>query len=196
MTINTLRIKTICIFLLGLFALIPLSIMGKSYETGSAGQMAASQVPVGEEGRVQRAALHQLRMLPYYGVFDHLEFKVEGDTVVLMGEVVNPVLKSDAAAAVKRIEGVQKVVNNIEVLPVSNFDDRIRLAEYRAIYRNADLSQYSLRAVPTIHIIVKNGNVTLLGAVANQMDKNIAGLIANGVPGVFSVTNDLRVDKA
>lgn len=196
MTNTTLRTRTIGAFLLGFFLSIPLAAMGMSYDIGAPEQGSAAQVSEVGEGRIQRAALHQLRMLPYYGVFDHLEFRVDGKTIVLMGQVVNPVLKSDAGAAVKRIEGVQKVVNNIEVLPVSIFDDQIRLAEYRAIYRNNELSQYSLRAIPTIHIIVKNGHVTLVGAVGNQMDKNLAGLAASGVPGVFSVTNNLRVDKS
>ena len=106
-----------------------------------------------------------------------------------------PVLKSDAENVVKRIEGVEKVVNNIEVLPVSFSDDRIRRAEYRAVYGNTQLDRYALEAVPPIHIIVKNGNVTLTGVVANQMDKNVASLKANGVSGVFSVTNDLRVEN-
>src|SRR5581483_6730870 len=108
-------------------------------------------------------------------------------------QTVTPTLKSDAEKAVKRIEGVEKVVNNIEVLPVSPADDRIRKAVYQAIYSRPGLDKYELRAVPSIHIIVKNGHVTLAGAVANQMDKILAGMAANGVSGVFSVTNDLQV---
>jgi hyperosmotically inducible protein len=139
---------------------------------------------------------HELVMLPYYGVFDNLAYKVDSDgTVTLLGQVANPVLKSDAERAVKRIEGVEKVVNNIEVLPLSPNDDRIRRAAYRAIYGNSVLSQYQLRAVPPIHIIVKNGNITLEGAVAREMDKNLAGIKANGVHGAFSVTNNLIVDE-
>jgi hyperosmotically inducible protein len=135
-------------------------------------------------------------MLPYYGVFDNLAYKVDPDgTVTLLGQVALPTLKSDAENAVKRIEGVEKVVNNLEVLPTSGNDDRIRRATYRAIYGNSVLSQYQLRAVPPIHIIVKNGHVTLEGAVARQMDKQIAGMQANGVHGAFSVTNNLVVDE-
>lgn len=134
-------------------------------------------------------------MLPFYSVFDNLQFKVEGYKVELFGQVVRPTLKSDAEAVVKRIEGVESVVNNIEVLPPSPADDRIRLAEYRAIYGNSVLNRYALQAIPPIHIIVKNGNVTLEGVVANEMDKNVANLQANSVPGVFSVTNNLRVEK-
>jgi hyperosmotically inducible protein len=134
-------------------------------------------------------------MLPYYNVFDDLSFRVEGSEVILTGQVARPTLKSDAEGAVRHVEGVQRVVNQIEVLPLSNFDDRIRLAEYRAIYRSPGLDRYGMQSDPSIHIIVKNGNVKLTGVVANEMDRNIAGIRANGVFGVFSVTNDLRVEK-
>ena len=146
--------------------------------------------------RVTHEVRHELVMLPYYGVFDNLAYSVSPDgTVTLIGQVARPTLKSDAENAVKRIEGVEKVVNNIEVLPTSIDDDRIRQAVYRAIYGNDALSQYQLRAVPPIHIIVKNGHVSLEGAVARQMDKQIAGVQANSVSGVFSVTNNLQVDE-
>jgi hyperosmotically inducible protein len=145
--------------------------------------------------KLTREVRHELVMLPYFGVFDNLEFKVNGTTVVLIGQVTRPTLKTDAERAVKRIESVEKVDNQIEVLPVSPGDDRIRLATYRAIYGNEALSTYAVRAVPPIHIIVKNGNVTLVGAVGNEMDKNLAYMQARGVPGVFSVTNSLVVDK-
>lgn len=143
--------------------------------------------------RIAREVHHELSMLPYYTVFDNLAYKVNGGTVTLYGQVTNPVLKSDAEHAVRRIEGVTTVVNNIEVLPVSPNDDRIRRAVYRAIYSQPGLDMYSLRAVPTIHVIVKNGRVTLTGAVANQGDKDRAGIAANGVPGVFAVNNDLQI---
>jgi hyperosmotically inducible protein len=129
-------------------------------------------------------------------VFDNLSYKVDPDgTVTLLGQVARPTLKSDAENVVKRIEGVEKVVNNIEVLPTSINDDRIRRAAYRAIYGNEVLSEYQLRAVPPIHIIVRNGNITLEGVVARQMEKQIAGMQANGVPGAFSVTNNLVVEE-
>ncbi len=135
-------------------------------------------------------------MLPYYGVFDNLSYKVDSDgTVTLFGQVVRPTLKSDAENVVKQIEGVEKVVNNIEVLPTSMNDDRIRRATYRAIYGNSALSEYQLRAVPPIHIIANNGHITLEGVVARQMDKQIAGMQANSVPGAFSVTNNLVVEE-
>jgi hyperosmotically inducible protein len=145
------------------------------------------------EDRISKEVRHELVTLPYYTVFDDLAYKVDGDTVTLYGAVSRPTLKSDAENAVKRIEGVNKVIDNIEVLPVSPNDDQIRRAVYRAIYSQPGLDMYSLRAVPTIHIIVKNGNVTLTGAVGNQGDKERAGIAANGVPGVFSVKNDIQV---
>jgi osmotically-inducible protein OsmY len=147
------------------------------------------------DARIAHEVRNELVLLPYYGVFDNLLYRVDGSTVTLTGQVTRPVLKSDAEAAVKKIEGVEKVVNEIEVLPVSPTDDRIRLAVYRAVYSQAPLQMYQLRAVPPIHIIVKNGNVTLVGVVARQMDKILAGTAANGVPGVFSVKNNLTVEK-
>jgi hyperosmotically inducible protein len=145
--------------------------------------------------RITREVRHELVMLPYYGVFDNLAYKVDGYTVTLLGQVTRPTLKSDAGNVVKKIEGVEKVNNEIEVLPASPGDDRIRRAEYRAIYGDNVLSRYALQAVPPIHIMVKNGNVNLEGVVATEADKNIAGIRANGVSGVFSVKNNLRVEK-
>lgn len=145
------------------------------------------------EQRIQRETLHELLMIPYYSVFDDLRFEVNGDTVKLMGAVTNPTVKSDAENRVKKIEGVQNVVNNIKVLPPSPTDDRIRREEYRAIYSSDGLYRYAMGAVPSIHIIVENGHVTLTGMVDNAADKNIAKIRANSVPGVFSVKNDLQV---
>jgi len=146
--------------------------------------------------RISKEVRHELVMLPYYGVFDNLAYKVDPDgTVTLQGQVSRPTLKSDAENSVKHIEGVEKVVNNIEVLPTSPNDDRIRRDAYRAIYGNDVLSQYQMRAVPPIHIIVNNGKITLEGVVARQMDKQIAGMQANGVPGSFSVTNNLASEE-
>lgn len=146
--------------------------------------------------RIVKEVHHELVMLPFYGVFDNLAYKVDPDgTVTLLGQVARPTLKSDAENVVKRIEGVDKVVNNIEVLPTSINDDRIRRATYGAIYGNSVLSPYQVRAVPPIHIIVKNGNVTLEGVVARQIDKQIAEVQAKGVQGVFGVTNNLQVEE-
>ncbi|HEU5022167.1 MAG TPA: BON domain-containing protein [Bryobacteraceae bacterium] len=144
---------------------------------------------------VIRETRHRLLMLPYYGVFDDLGFTVNNGTVTLMGQVTRPTLKDDAASAVKKVPGVTNVVNNIEVLPLSPSDDRARIAVYRAIYGDSALSsRYAYRAAPAIHIIVKNGHVRLEGVVANQMDKQIAGMRAKGVSGIFSVDNELRIE--
>lgn len=146
------------------------------------------------QSRVETEVRHELMMLPYYNVFDNLEFKVgpKGE-VTLLGQVVRPTLKADAERVVKRVPGVESVDNQIEVLPTSPNDDRIRLAVYRAIYRHDALERYAIQAVPPIHIVVKNGHVTLEGAVASEADKTIARLQANGVSGVFSVKDNLRV---
>lgn len=146
--------------------------------------------------RLERVVGHELRMLPYYSVFDNLEYRVNGYDVELFGQVTRPTLKSDSERIVKRIEGVEKVTNHIEVLPLSTYDDRIRRAVFRAIYSSSFLSRYALQAVPPLHIIVKNGNVTLVGVVATESESNVATIQANTVPGVFSVTNKVRVEKS
>ena len=149
-----------------------------------------------DETSIAREVRHQLVTLPHYGVFDDLAFRVDGSTVTLLGAVTQPVTKSDAERSVKHLEGVTHVVNNIEVLPLSPFDDQIRRAEFRAIYGDPALSdRYGYRAIPSIHIIVKNGHVTLEGVVANQFDKNLINTKANVVPNVFSVTNNLLVEN-
>ncbi|MBN9661122.1 MAG: BON domain-containing protein [Acidobacteria bacterium] len=145
--------------------------------------------------RLMREVRHELVMLPYYGVFDNLAYRIDGYKVTLSGQVTRPTLKSDAERVVKQIEGVEGVVNQIQVLPLSATDDRIRRAVYRAIYSNPGLDRYTLSAVPSIHIIVANGNVTLEGTVNTESDKNVANLSANGVSGVFSVKNNLTVEK-
>jgi hyperosmotically inducible protein len=144
--------------------------------------------------RLQKEVRHELLTLPNYTMFDILRFEITGvDTVVLSGQVMQPSLKSDAESAVRRLEGVGKVVNRIEVLPLSPDDDRIRRAAFRAVYSAQGLERYALRSVPPIHIIVKNGTITLVGVVASQMDKDLAGIAARDVPGTFGVTNDLVV---
>lgn len=146
------------------------------------------------EARLMQQVRHQLLMLPYYTVFDDLAFRVDGTTVTLLGAVTNPVLRSDAQNVVKRVEGVTQVNNQIEVLPLSPNDDQIRRAEFHAIYGDPMIGdRYGHQALPGIHIIVKNGNVTLEGVVASQGDKNLINVRANGVPGVFHVQNDLQV---
>jgi hyperosmotically inducible protein len=138
----------------------------------------------------------ELVTLPYYDVFDNLEYKVEGDTVTLSGQVRNPVTRHDAERRVARIEGVNHVINQIEVLPVSGFDDSIRARAYRAVFGSGSLYRYAMGVNPSIHIVVKNGHVTIEGVVSNQMDSQLAYMAARGVPGVFSVTNNLRVGSA
>jgi hyperosmotically inducible protein len=173
--------------------------MGQSQKSGNLTGNARLEASTAENqrgmDRLARQVRHELVMLPYYGVFDNLAFRVEGSTVTLMGQVTRPTLKSSAENVVKDVEGVQKVNNEIKVLPLSPNDDRIRLAVYRAVYGHNQLNRYALQAVPSIHIIVENGNVTLEGVVANEGDKNVANIQANGVSGVFSVTNNLRVEN-
>jgi hyperosmotically inducible periplasmic protein len=145
--------------------------------------------------RIQKEVRHELLMLPYLGVFDFLAFKVDGYNVTLLGQVSRPTLKSDAERVTKSVEGVEQVDNQIEVLPTSPSDDRIRLRLYRAIYGYGPLQRYALGVQKPIRIIVKNGNVTLEGVVDNEGDKNIAGIRAKSVGGTFSVNNNLQVEK-
>jgi hyperosmotically inducible periplasmic protein len=145
--------------------------------------------------RIQKEVRHELVMLPYLGVFDNLAYQVDGYNVTLSGQVSQPVLKSEAEKAVKGIEGVEKVDNQIEVLPLSPMDDQIRRRLYRAIYGYGPLQRYATPVIQPIRIIVRNGHVTLEGVVDNEGDKNLAGIRANGVSGIFSVTNNLVVAK-
>lgn len=144
--------------------------------------------------QLERRVRHELVTLPYYGVFDNLAYSVDGGTVTLYGDVVRPSTRSDAAGRVKRLPGVTRVVNNIKVLPLSNFDDNIRRATYRSIARMGGLYRYLQGVNPSLHIVVDNGHVTLEGVVSGSGDKNLAYMAANRVPGVFSVTNNLRVE--
>ena len=146
-------------------------------------------------GPIAKEVRHELVMLPYLDVFDNLSYKVDGDVVTLSGQVTLPTLKTDAERVVKSIEGVERVDNQIEVLPLSNHDDRLRLSLFRAIYGYPSMNRYALPVIKPIRIIVKNGHVTLEGVVDNAADKNIANIRANGVHGAFSVTNNLRVGE-
>jgi hyperosmotically inducible protein len=174
------------------FVLLPLSLLAgpqkdhnDAFVPGGAGM-----------SKLAQEVRHQLVMLPYYSIFDDLAFRVDGSTVTLLGAVVRPTLKSDAEGVVKNVEGVTQVNNEIEVLPLSPMDDQVRRAEARAIYGDPSIStRYGYRALPSIHIIVKNGNVTLEGVVANEGDKNLINLRANGVANVFKVVNNLQVEK-
>ena len=164
-----------------------------------AGTALAQQPPPATRGGahndagVAREVGHQLALLPWYSVFDNLQYRVDGYKVTLLGQVVRPATKDDAEAAVKKVEGVESVDNQIEILPPSPNDAQIRRAEFRAIYGQGNLQRYAEGAVQQIHIVVKNGHVTLEGYVASQADKDTANIYANQVPGVFSVTNNLQV---
>ena len=145
--------------------------------------------------RTERQVRKEIVTLPYLSVFDNIEFRVDGDKVTLMGQVTRPTLKSGAERVVEDIEAVGKVDNQIEVLPVSPNDDRVRQAVARAIYYHPSFTRYSFQAIPPIRIVVKNGDVTLKGVVNSKFEKNVAGVQANGVAGVFSVMNDLHVER-
>lgn len=153
----------------------------------------SSRPPAQFTQRVQREVMHRILMLPYYDVFDAIGFKVEGYNVTLFGKVTRPSLKDDAERVVKKIEGVERVDNRIEVLPASFFDDDIRRRMFRAIYGYAPLQRYALPPIKPIRIIVDRGHVTLEGIVDSKGDRNLVNIRANGVPGVFSVTNNLIV---
>src|SRR6185436_3162229 len=145
--------------------------------------------------RLEREVRSRLLRLPYYGVFDYIAFQVHGYEVTLEGSVTKPVVRHYAEAAVRPVEGIERLTNRIEVLPLSPNDNRLRMSLYRAIYGHTVLNRYALNPNPPIRIVVKNGNVTLEGVVLNASDRNIAFLQANGVPGVFSVRNHLRTEK-
>jgi len=176
------------VLLAGVISIVPVAAQDSQRADRIAQQSARGQ------DRIVKEVRHELLMLPYYGVFDDLEYSVDGNIVILMGHVTRPTLKSDAENVVAHIEGVERVDNKIQVLPLSPMDDLIRVAEYRAIYGQPGLDRYALQAVPPIHIIVENGNVTLVGVVASQGDMDIARIRANGVSGVFSVENKLRLE--
>lgn len=147
--------------------------------------------------RLGKEVRHELLMLPYYTRFDILEFKVEEDTVILSGFVTRPTLKSDAENVVKDIEGVERIVNKIEVLPLSPNDDRIRRALFYALFSwDSPLYRYAIGSADNVRIIVKNGHVTLYGIVSSDLERTVAELRANQVPGVFSVTNKITVQKS
>ncbi|HEV2798991.1 MAG TPA: BON domain-containing protein [Pyrinomonadaceae bacterium] len=165
------------------------------------GATAVSAAPATETGQqldqqqVAKRVRKELVTLPYYGVFDNLAYKIEGDTVTLYGQVVQPSTRSDAARRVAKIKGVRQVVNNIEVLPLSTFDDRIRAQAYRAVFGTSSLYRYAMGSNPSIHIVVNRGHLTLEGVVGNRMDKQLAEFAARGIPGVFSVTNNLVAER-
>lgn len=161
--------------------------------------VAAPRVNSVDRGLVQQQIMKKVRKelvtLPYYGVFDNLAYKVEGNTVTLFGQVVRPSTRHDAERRVAKIEGVGRVINQIEVLPLSSFDDSVRVRAYRTLFSTGGLYRYAMGANPSIHIVVNRGHLTLEGVVANEGDRRMANIVANGIPGVFSVTNNLRTDR-
>ena len=182
------------------------SVLNRVFALFAAVVLASSvAVAVPADQMSERAAFEQLAKkvrkelvtLPWYGVFDNLAYEINGSTVTLSGQVVQPSTRKDAERRVRRLKGVERVVNNIEVLPLSGFDDTIRANTYRALFGwNSPLFRYGRGVNPSIHIVVNNGHVTLEGVVANEGDRRLAYLLANGVPGVFSVTNNLRNENA
>ena len=154
-----------------------------------------TRVPKSAELQIVKLVRDEMEMLPEYTVFDFLSFQVDGRTVELLGQVRRPDLKSDAEGATKKLEGVEEVINHIELLPVSPADDHIRRNVYQAIYQHPTLTKYGAQAVPPIHIIVNDGKVSLEGMVANESDKSIANVQANSVPGLSTVINNLQVEK-
>jgi hyperosmotically inducible protein len=186
-------------FTLAMILLVTGLLQAQTNQASASGSQQENRAqPLSQSGteRIVKEVHHELVLLPYYGVFDNLAYRVSPEGVVtLIGQVARPTLKSDAENAVRHIEGVERIDNQIQVLPTSPMDDQARLATYRAIYGNSVLSPYGLRAVPPIHIIVNQGHVTLEGVVAKQMDKQVAEMQAKSVPNVFSVTNNLRVEE-
>jgi hyperosmotically inducible protein len=156
---------------------------------------ANNRTPVRTEERLAQQIRRELVTLPYYSVFDDLQLSLEGRKLILTGHVTRPLLASSAAKAVKALQGVKEVENRIEVLPLSPNDDRLRIALYQNLFGQAGLGRYRLGAAPPVRIVVKDGGVTLTGAVINEMDRNMAGFFANQTPGAFTVTNRLRVER-
>jgi hyperosmotically inducible protein len=153
----------------------------------------AAGAPNPEEPQLSHEIRHQLFVLPYYSVFDYIAFRLDGDKVTLTGYVLRPTLRANAEAAVKSLEGVSSVKNLIEVLPKSPSDDDSRRAVYRAIFEDSTLQRYAVSDVPVVHIILRNGEVTLEGVVATEAEKNLASTRAAGVAGVSAVKNNLSI---
>lgn len=175
--------------LLGLGMAAPAAAQTVNQGTQSAGDQKLQK-------RITKEVYHELVMMPQLSLFDNISYKVDGNNVTLLGQVRNAVLKDEAEKSVKHIEGVEQVNNQIEILPPSPNDDRIREQVARAIFNDTRLFPYATQSVPSIHIIVKGGHVNLEGLVHDQGDKNAAGIRANGVPGVFGVQNDLQVENS
>lgn len=171
------------------------AVAGTAQQPNSSSEQKKAYSPRAQE-RIIREVRHEILTLPYYGgPFDHIAFKLQGYDVILTGHVVQATLKHDAERVVRHIEGVERVINHIEILPPSPGDDRIRRAAFRAIYGYGPLQRYGVGSNRAILIIVNRGHITLEGVVDTKADKNLAGIRANGVPGAFSVTNNLQVER-
>jgi hyperosmotically inducible protein len=170
---------------------VALVLAGASIQSTQAAVPAAGTA----DERINRSIRRELVTMPFLSVFDNLSFRVDGDTVHLYGQVTRPTLKAQAAKLAAQVEGIAHVDNQVEVLPLSPFDDRLRVAVARAVYGQPALNRYAMGTNPSIRIIVKNGDVTLEGIVADNGARNIANIQANTVAGVFSVTNNLRVER-
>jgi hyperosmotically inducible protein len=189
---RVLHVSLAVVLILGMAGLAAAQSSGQAMQSSATGNVDTNSRMA---QRIVKEVRHELVMLPQLSVFDYLAYKVDGSTVTLLGQVRNAVLKDDAEHAVKHIEGVEKVDNQIEILPASFNDDRIRRQVARAIFNQPRLFNYAVQSNPPIHIIVKNGRVDLEGVVRDKGDKDVAGIMANGVPGVFAVQNNLQVEK-
>jgi len=163
--------------------------------TDDASHQSAPSANARLEQRLSSEVRHELNMIPQFTVFDNLAYRVDGGTVTLFGQVRDAIVKDSAEARVKHLEGVERVDNQIEILPASFNDDRIRGRVARAVFNDPRLFNYGIQTVPPIHIIVKNGHVNLEGVVRTQAEKDDAFIRANGVSGVFSVENNLQVEQ-
>jgi hyperosmotically inducible protein len=180
-------------WLRGMAVFVGLAISSLLFSPQVAAAQASSAAPARNQDRIIKEVRHELIMLPLVTVFDNLQFKVDGNNVTLLGSVTRPSIKQDAERAVKGVEGVETVKNEIDVLPPSPSDNRLRTQLFQAIYGFPALRKYDLPVIKPIRIIVKNGRVTLEGVVDSEADKNMVGIRANRVPGIFSVTNNLQV---
>lgn len=177
------------------YLLLAIAIIGFSFVNANAQSFSDNHSKKSPQ-TIEQKVYKELIKLPYYGVFDDLKFKVDGNTVTLFGKVVQPITKKDAERATGRITGVENVVNKIEVLPLSPFDDSIRYRTLRTLSNGTGgLYRYFLGTNPSVRIIVDNGHVELEGYVANRGDYNLMNVLANGVSGTFSVKNNLVVEK-
>jgi hyperosmotically inducible periplasmic protein len=180
-----------------LAAILALGTSGMAFasSTDQPSTAGTSNADIRIQQRLSGEVRHELNMIPQFTVFDNLAYRVDGSTVTLFGQVRDAIVKDSAEKRVKRLEGVERVNNQIEILPASFNDDRIRRQVARAVFNDSRLFSYAIQPVPPIHIIVKNGHVNLEGIVRTQVEKDDAFIRANGVPGVFSVQNNLQVEQ-